>query len=102
MICADPIEPAARFFIGETSFLQLDHMGVINLYPAERFWQGHPVGSRIESGAEIENRVDAFANRLLDEIVDNDRPDHHRPRANESLRNGRQDFPAVIARELYR
>jgi hypothetical protein len=63
----DPVEPAARLFIGEVSFLQLDHMGIVDLDPAERLWQSHAVGARIQSGAEIENRIDAFGDRPLDE-----------------------------------
>jgi hypothetical protein len=94
----DPLEPAARLFIGEVNFLQLDHLGVINFDPAERFRQIHPVGSRVEGGAKIENRIDPFADRLLDEVVDNDRP-NHQPGAKEGPRQRCQDFLAVIARK---
>jgi len=98
----DALEPAIWLLAGEAFLLQRDHMRVIHLDPAERLRQGHAVGPRIEPGAEIENGVDAFGEGLIDEIVDDDRADHHRPRAHEGFRHGRQNVLVVIAGELCR
>jgi hypothetical protein len=88
----DALEPAIWLLAGEAFLLQRDHMRVIHLDPAERLRQG----------AEIENGVDAFGEGLIDEIVDDDRADHHRPRAHEGFRHGRQNVLVVIAGELCR
>jgi hypothetical protein len=55
---------------------------------------------RVEAGTEIQHGVDPVGHSLLDEGIDDDGPDHHRPVADKRLRQRGEDFPAVLAGDL--
>jgi hypothetical protein len=102
-IQSNAFQVAARLFGRQSAFFEIDDFWIIHFDPTERLGKIHPVGARIQTGAEIEDKIGPVGNRGFNERVNDAGADRNDPFSEEgALRQVGDDLLAARSSELSR